>query len=124
MTLQRINRAAPSHEALLRLYDCGKMVLNASAARLLELSPSSQIAVCFDRDAFDARGVKRLYIGVARSGHQVKPRKDTYYVCCASLCKDVADSLEGYGTYRICPEDFSRDADGTRYYNIFFKKYD
>ena len=41
------------------------------------------------------------------------------------LCgKDVAEALEGYGTYRICPEDFSRDIDGTKYYNIFFKKYD
>lgn len=124
MTLQRLNRTAPSHEALLRLYDCGKMVFNAPAARLLELSPNALIAVCFDKDAYDARGVKRLYIGTSRTGHLVKPRRDTYYVCSASLCKDVAEALEGYGTYRICPEDYSRDADGVKFYNIFFKKYD
>jgi ferredoxin-NADP reductase len=124
MTLQRLNRTAPSHEALVRVYKSGKIVFNASAARLLELAPQALISVCFDKEAFDARGVKRLYVGTARTGYRVKPRRETYYVCSTSLCKDVADALEGYGTYRLCQEDFSRDADGTKYYNIFFKKYD
>lgn len=124
MTLQKLNRKAPSTESLLRVYNGGKLVFNAAAARLLELAPSSLISICFDKEAFDSRGVKRLYVGTARSGYQVKPRRDTFYVCSASLCKDVAEALEGYGTYRICSEDFSRDADGTKYYNIFFKKYD
>lgn len=124
MTLQRLNKTAPSHEALVRLYQCGKIVLNASASKLLELNTDSMIAVCFDKEAYDARGVKRLYIGTTRIGHLVKQRRDTFFVCSSSLCKDVAASLEGYGTYRICPEDFSRDADGTKFYNIFFKKYD
>ena len=124
MTLQRLNRKAPSTEALLRVYNGGKMVFNASASRLLELDASTLISICFDKEAFDSRGVKRLYVGTSRNGYQVKPRRDTFYVCSASLCKDVAEALEGYGTYRICPEDFSRDSDGTKYYNIFFKKYD
>ena len=124
MTLQSINRTAPSHEALLRVYKGGKMVFNAPAARLLELAPSVSISICFDKESFDARGVKRLYVGTSKMGHKVRPRRDTFYVCSASLCNDVADALEGYGTYRICPEDFSRDTDGTKYYNIFFKKYD
>lgn len=123
MTLKTINRVAPSHEALLRVYQ-GKMVFNANASRLLELSPNDLVSVCFDKDAFDARGVKRLYVGKARQGHMVKPRRDTFYVCSASLSKDVAESLEGYGTYRICPEDYTRDADGIKFFNIFFKKYD
>jgi hypothetical protein len=54
----------------------------------------------------------------------VKPRCDSYYFCSATTAKDVADALEGYGSYRICPEDFTRDTDGIKYYNIFFKKYD
>lgn len=123
MTLKSINRVAPSHEALLHVYK-GKMVFNANASRLLELAPNALVSVCFDKDAYDARGVKRLYVGTSRSGHQVKPRRETFFVCSASLSKDVADALEGYGTYRICPEDYSRDADGIKYYNIFFKKYD
>lgn len=123
MTLKTINRAAPSHEALLRVYQ-GKMVFNASASRLLDLNPNDLVSVCYDKDAMDARGVKRLYVGKARSGHMVRPRRDTFFVCSASLCKDVAESLEGYGTYRICPEDHTKDADGIMYYNIFFKKYD
>ena len=124
MTLQRINRTAPSSEALVRVYKGGKMVFNANASRLLELSPQAHIAICYDLESYSARGVKRLYIGTARNGHLVKPRRDTYFVCSTTLCRDVADALEGYGTYRICPEDFSRDADGIKYYNIFFKKYD
>lgn len=124
MTLRRINRTAPSNEALVRVYKSGKMTFNANASRLLELCPQAHIAICFDLEAYSARGVKRLYVGTTRSGHQVKPRRDTYFVCSTTLCRDVADALEGYGTYRICPEDFSRDVDGTKYYNIFFKKYD
>lgn len=124
MTLQRLNKTAPSHEALVRIYNSGKMVFNANASRLLELSPNDLISICFDKEAYDARGVKRLYVGKARAGHMVKPRKDTFFVCSSSLCKDVAGALEGFGTYRLCPEDFSRDADGIKYYNIFFKKYD
>lgn len=124
MALQRLNRKAPSTEALLRVYNGGKMVFNATASRLLELAPGVSVAICYDTDMLSARGVKRLYVGTSRSGYQVKPRRDTFYVCSASLCKDVAESLEGYGTYRICPEDFSRDFDGTKYYNIFFRKYD
>lgn len=124
MTLQRINRKAPAHETLIRVYKSGKIVFNANASRLLELHPNALIAVCFDREAFDARGVKRLYVGTSRTGHMVKQRSDTYFVCSTSLCKDVAEALEGYGTYRVCPEDYSRDQDGTKYYNIFFKKYD
>lgn len=123
MTLQRINRTAPSHEALLHVYK-GKLVFNANASRLLELCPESCVAICFDKESFEARGVKRLYVGTARNGHRVKPRCDAYYFCSASIAKDVADALEGYGSYRICPEDFTRDTDGIKYYNIFFKKYD
>ena len=124
MTLQRLNRTAPSHESLLHIYKGGKMVFNANASRLLELCPESFVSICFDKESYEARGVKRLYVGTARNGHLVKPRRDTFYVCSASLCKDVSEALEGYGTYRICPEDFTRDIDGTKYYNIFFKKYD
>jgi hypothetical protein len=123
MALQILSRTPSSHEALVRIYE-GKMVFTAPAARLLELQPNSLVSVKYDTEAFSARGVKRLYVGTARVGHIVKPRRNTYFICSADLCRDVADALEGYGTYRICPEDFSRDADGTKYYNIFFRKYD
>ena len=106
------------------MYENGKIVFNVHASRLLELYPDALISVCFDKESYDARGVKRLYVGLSRSGYMVKPRSKAFYVCSRSLCEDVADALEGYGTYRICPEDFSRDADGNKYYNIFFRKYD
>jgi hypothetical protein len=123
MTLQILSRTPSSHEALVRIYE-GKMVFTASAAKLLGLLPDSLVLIKYDTDAYSARGVKRLYVGTSRFGHMVKQRRNTYFICSADLCRDVADALEGYGTYRICPEDFSRDADGTKYYNIFFRKYD
>lgn len=123
MTLQRINRAAPAHESLVHVYN-GKIVFNANASRLLELHPNASVAICYDKEAYSARGVKRLYVGTARNGYKVKPRCETFFISSAPLSRDMAEALEGFGTYRICPEDFSRDTDGTKYYNIFFKKYD
>lgn len=123
MTLTSIIRKAPSTEALVRVYKT-QMVLNAPTARLLNLHPGEQVAVCVDKDA-QASGRTRLYIGKAESNaYRVKPRKSTYRICSSALCRSVADALEGYGTYRICPEDYETDARGVRFYNIFFRKYD
>lgn len=124
MTLQRLIKVAPVSEALIRVYR-GKAVLNAQAARLLDITSEDLVAVCFDKEQYDARGVKRLYIGKAScNAYRLKRRVDTYTICSVPLCKSIADSLEGYGTYRICPEDSTQGLDGNMYYNIFLKKYD
>lgn len=124
MTLQRLNKTAPSTESLIRIYK-GKVVLNGPASRLLGLSPDTLVSVCYDLGQYSARGVKRLYIGVAKANaYKLNRRVDTYAIHSSSLSRSLADTLEGYGTYRICPEDYTRDAEGNKYYNIFFKKYD
>lgn len=124
MTLQRLTKTAPSSEALIRVYQ-GKAVLNKKAATLLDLHKDDLVLVCYDQEAYAAREVKRLYIGKTPSnGYKVKQRNDTFFVCSAVLCRSIASCLDGYGTYRICPEDFTRNIHENKYYNIFFKKYD
>lgn len=125
MTLRKLNNSAPIQEALIRIYKSGKAVLNANAARLLELTPEVLVDVRYDEEAHTARKVKRLYIGTAKTNaHAVRKRGFTYSICSSALCHDIADALEGYGTYRICPEDYATDTSGIKFYNIFFKKYD
>lgn len=124
MTLQRLTHTAPSKEAVLRVYN-GKVVLNACASRLLGLNPGDLVNVTYDREHFQASGDKRLYIGkVKRNAYEVTRRAESYYICSTALSKSIADALQGFGSYRICPEDYTTGLDGEKYYNIFFKKYD
>lgn len=124
MTLQRICKVAPNNEALLRVYK-NKVVLNSSSARLLGLTPETLLAICYDNEQLVARGVKRLYIGKAKdNAYSLTKRGETYIINSTSLCRSIADALQGYGTYRVCPEDSTMGSDGNKYYNIFFRKYE
>lgn len=123
MTLTSIIHQAPSTEAVIRVYKT-QFTLNSHASRLLALRPGAQVMVCIDKDA-QASGRTRLYIGkVEKNAYRVKPRKSTYRVCSSALCKSIAEALDGYGTYRICPEDYVMNCYDEKFYNIFFKKYD
>ena len=123
MTLVQLNRQAPRSEALIRVYN-NNIVINAAAARLLDLQHGDMVNVLKDKDAESAgRGI-RLYIGKAqRNAYRVKERRSTFRVFCTSMARSIAEALEGYGTYRVCPEDSATDAMGQKYYNIFFRKY-
>lgn len=124
MTLQRLTHTAPANEAVVRVY-AGKVTLNACASRLLGLSPGDLVTIAYDKDHYQASGDKRLYIGkVKRNAHKVIKRAESYYICSTSLSRSMADALQGFGAYRICPEDYSIGMDGEKFYNIFFKKYD
>ncbi len=123
MTLTRITKTLPHTEALIRVRK-DKVTLNAAASRLLELTPEDMVIVYLDGDQMEA-GRKRLYIGKCNScAYRLKPRGETFFICSAALSKSIADAYEGYGTYRICEEDFLNGMSGEKYYNIFFKKYD
>ena len=123
MTLKCLTKTLPRTEALLRVRK-DKVTLNAAASRLLELTPKDMVIVYLDADQLEA-GRKGLYIGKCNScAYRLKPRGETFYICSAALSKSIADAYEGYGTYRICKEDFLKNASGEKYYNIFFKKYD
>lgn len=123
MTLTRITKVAPRSEALIRVYRA-QIILNAPASRLLGLIPGSSVNVYADKDAQMA-GRNRLYVGKTKgSGFAAIKRNATYRINSSDLCKSLAEALEGFGTYRICPEDYVLDVNGDRYYNIFFRKYD
>ena len=65
----------------------------------------------------------RLYIGRKDTNAFTAIRRGrSYLINSRVLSRELADSLEGRGTYRICPED-SVENNGTTYFNIFFKKY-
>jgi hypothetical protein len=123
MTLVQLSRQAPRSEALVRVYK-NQVVINAAAAALLCLQNNDLVSVVIDKDAQAAGRGNRLYIGkVKRNAYAVSKRRKSFRICCTPLAKSMAEALEGYGTYRICPEDSETDAMGQRYYNIFFRKY-
>lgn len=125
MTLRKLTNAAPRQEALIHIYKSGKAVFNAAAARLMHMNPMTHVDVRYDADTFTAREIKRLYVGVTSgAAYTLKQRGNTYSICSNTLCRMMADALEGYGTYRICPEDYVLDSAEVKFYNIFFKKYD
>ncbi len=121
MMLQDLTRAVPSNEALVRVYK-GQLSLNAAAGRLLRLGPGIKVAFQADVTAGPA-GTKRIYIGRRDTmAYLVYPVGHTFRVRNSELCRKLAESLQGYGTYRIEEEDPVRDFRGDTYYRLFFKK--
>lgn len=123
MTLVQLNKQAPRSETLVRVYET-QVVINAATAELLGLRDNDLVNVVVDKDAQAAGRGNRLYIGKVRhNAYAVSRRRSSFRICCTALARSIAEALEGYGTYRVCPEDSETDAMGQRYYNIFFRKY-
>lgn len=121
MELAKLVESAPRSEALIRVYS-SYCVLNGSAAMLMGLSPGSGVMVFYDKEQRSA-GRMRLYVGRKdTNAFAVIRRGRSYLINSRGLARELADNLEGRGTYRICPED-SVENNGTTYYNIFFRKY-
>jgi len=117
------NKLYPA-DPTLRLYP-NRCVLNAAALRLLDLDGQAfRVFIRIDKQqAFSGR--QRLYI--ARSdkviGYVVRRRSNRGLINSASLCRLLAEKLNGYGAYRIC-EEVSVQEDGMTFYEIFFRRYD
>lgn len=117
----------PKAATTIKVYD-KEIVLSESAAKLLGLdNDSPEVAFMYDADAAMAKR-QRLYV----AGITGKPWPLKYFshgkgrrriITCRELCGKIAESLGGFGTYRICEEDNYTDGQ-TVWYNIFFRKYD
>lgn len=110
---------APRSEPLLRIYG-NYMSFNVQAAKLLGLEEGDRVFI-----GREERQNNYLYVGKAnmKQSYAVTRRGNTYDLYNAKLTREVANWLEGTGTYRICPEDKINDGFGNTFYNIFRKKY-
>lgn len=111
-------------DALVRIYG-GRCVLSSRACRLLGLSPQGgRVRIRQDMEQYERGGRVRLYISRCSFpyGYEVKRRNRVGQINSSSLSHNLADKLEGYGTYRICEEVNLWDGDEICY-EIFFKKY-
>ena len=114
--LTDITRVAPRSEALIRIYPNGSVTLNARASELLGLEERS--CVSFRTDGRLVYVSKKPYAAYA-----VHMRGKTCRVRSTDLARSLAESLQGYGAYRIEYENPEKDFDGDPAYPIFFKKY-
>ena len=113
-----------SADPTIRIYPA-RFILNAAALRLLGIDEQAfRVFVRIDQQQAIS-GRQRLYI--ARSdkpiGYAVRRRDNRGLVSSVSLCRQLAEKLNGYGAYRIC-EEVSIQEDGLTWYEIFFRKYD
>ena len=108
----------------LRLYPV-RFTLNAAALRLLGINEQAfRIFIRIDRqEAISGR--QRLYIARSNkpTGYAVRARNKRGLVNSVTLCKLLAEKLNGCGAYRIC-EEVSIQEDGMTWYEIFFRRYD
>lgn len=120
--LTDITRVPPSGEALLRVY-ASQLTLNAAAKRLLGLDDDSKVA--FRIGETGPAGTKRLYIAKKPySAYSLVKVGNAYRIRSTSLCRSIAEMLQGYGTYRIESENPVKDFNGDVCYSVFFRKYE
>lgn len=121
--LTDITRVAPSGEALIRVYE-GQLTLNAAAKKLLKLEDDSKVAFRAG-EVYGPDGKKRLFIAKkAYAAYSLAKVGNAYRIRSASLCRKLADMLQGYGTYRIEGENPVKDLNGDVCYTIFFRRYE
>lgn len=124
MSLVDIEHKLYAADPTLRLYET-RFTLNIAAMRLLGIDEQSfRIFIRIDKqEAISGRF--RLYIARSNksTGYAVRGRGKRGLVNSVTLCKKLAEMLNGCGAYRIC-EEVSKQEDGMTWYEIFFRKYD
>lgn len=121
--LHDITNAAPSCEALVRVYKSGKLTLNAAAKRLLDLQDDSKVVFRIGDEG--PKETRKVYVGKrSYSAFSLVKVGNTYRIHSTHLCRSLADALQGYGTYRIEAENCERDFSNNVYYQLFFKRYE
>lgn len=116
-------RAVTADDAQIHIYKYS-VILNEKACRLLCVLPGDRL---FFFVRAECAGVPVIFVRRTSesTGFTVKKRKNRKagFINSAPLCATLASALQGFGTYRICPESSVVTEDG-RAYEIFFRKYD
>ena len=116
----------PRSETTLKVYE-NEIVFSEAAVVLLGMTDDEpRVSFMYDGDAL-AAGRKRIYVAGGEHSWPIRyvaSRRDRRRVVRSRpLAEILAENLDGYGTYRICPEDCYNDGKVV-WYNLFFKKYD
>lgn len=119
MTMTRISNEAPRTAALLRVYR-GYCSLNAAAMRLLnvgyERSRYAELSVSDD-------GTVWICTTNNSADYKITPKSSrTGRINSVTLCRQLADKLGDYGTYRITPERRQYDVTGDKFYYAISKQ--
>lgn len=115
----RANNSSP----LVHLYkSC--VVFNHRALTLLGLTQESEETFVSIKHLKTHKD--RVYVSAGRQGdYIVKRRCKRAVIYSTSLARTLSECLQGYGTYRICPDDVvydDRDNTRTPHYAIFFRR--
>lgn len=121
-----IQTRMPKTEATVKIYE-NEIVFSEAAVKLLRLNEADPlVAFMIDRDA-EMVGRKRLYVAGAPDSWPIKyvsmAKGRRRLVRCRSLSRKLAESLAGFGVYKVCGDDYYAD-NGIIWYNIFFRRYD
>ena len=115
--LKPLLNSAPRTTPLIRVY-VNYISFNEPAARLLELKKGDSVSIMAD----DRSGYIYVANAVTKQSYALTCRNNTYKVSNRRLCRKLAESLEGFGSYKIIRED-NQEFMGNIYYNIFKRKY-
>lgn len=103
----------PSSETLLRVYAAGQITFSRSASSVIGLDPQTKVAFTTINNKVYVTKRESLAYSVVKTG-------GSYRIRSKALSKSLAETLNGYGTYRIEPENAEKDSRGNVYYPIFF----
>lgn len=116
--IRNLDRSEPSMRV-----SGNKVTFNVAAVLLLGLRPDGYVRLMFDDDYR-----RRLWICRADNGSNAwkvsgRQGRNVLMVQSRVLAHYLQETLEGFGLYRICPEDRTEYGDMV-YYSIFHKRYD
>lgn len=116
---------ATCNDTIIRVYK-NECRLNESASKLLGLTDDMCVKFVFDDDK-RAHGGERVFVRACDSNTPksffVTRRCNEYRIYSSTLSRTLSEYLDGYGTYRICPEE-TADINGSTYYEIFRKRFE
>lgn len=118
--IKDISNTPPSSETMVRIYAAGQLAFSKSAADILRLKDGDKVA--FVKAKSSSYGVPMVYIVKRESlAYKIIRCGGHFRIRSQSLCNSLAQALNGYGTYRIEPENVETDEKGNHYYPIFFR---
>lgn len=118
--LNDITTAAPNGGAFVKVYR-DRLLLNAGAVSLLCIDDADFVAI---KTTDEGPTGKRIWIGKSGVGYALHRVGRRFRLNSTLLCAKMSELLQGYGTYRIEPDNSVRDYSGNIYYSIFFRRYD
>ena len=113
MNLSPIMRNLDPSEPSMRVFD-NYVTINSAAAGLLGVQADGYVQFRFDKVS------DLLTLKVHQTG---RIGRTALYCYSRVLAHYLSESLEGFGHYRICPEDKAEGVEGD-WFGIFHKRYD